>query len=143
MQKTKLGVSVGLMGFILFLSVGFGGYVPMLIIGGYILFFESNEWLKKAAIKAAVLLVGFSLISGVVGLIPSAVTFVNEIFTAFNSYFSLNIVTGLFGAVSTVVSVAKTVLFMLLAIKALTQGTIRISFVDKLIQKHTEGHSAQ
>lgn len=143
MQKTKLGVSVGLMGFILFLSVGFGGYVPMLIIGGYILLFESNEWLKKAAIKAAVLLVGFSLISGVVGLIPSAVTFVNEIFAAFNSYFSLNIVTGLFGAVSTVVSVAKTVLFMLLAIKALTQGTIRISFVDKLIQKHTEGNSAQ
>lgn len=143
MQKTKLGISVGLMGFILFLSVGFGGYVPMLIIGGYILFFESNEWLKKAAIKAAVLLVSFSLISGAVGLIPSAVTFINNIFTAFNSYFSLNIVTGIFSAVSTGVSVAKTVLFMLLAIKALTQGTVRISIVDKLIQKHTEGNSAQ
>lgn len=143
MQKTKLGISVGLMGFILFLSVGFGGYIPMLIIGGYILFFENNEWLKKAAIKAVVLLVGFSLISGLVGLIPSVVTFINEIFTAFNSYFSLNIVTGLFGAVSTVVSVAKTVLFILLAIKALTQGTVRISIVDKLIQKHTEGNSVQ
>lgn len=143
MQKTKLGISVGLMGFILFLSVGFGGYIPMLIIGGYILFFENNEWLKKAAIKAVVLLVGFSLISGLVGLIPSVVTFINEIFTAFNSYFSLNIVTGIFSAVSTGVSVAKTVLFMLLAIKALTQGTVRISIVDKLIQKHTEGNSAQ
>ena len=131
------------MGFILFLSAGFGGYVPTLIIGGYILFLESNEWLKKSAIKAVVLLVGFSLVSGAVGLIPSAVTFINNIFTAFNSYFSLNIVTGIFSAVSTGVSVAKTVLFMLLAIKALTQGTVRISIVDKLIQKHTEGNSAQ
>lgn len=143
MQKTKLGISVGLMGFILFLSVGFGGYIPMLILGGYVLFFESNEWLKKSAIKAAVLLVGFSLISGLVGLIPSAVSFINEIFVAFNSYFSLNIVTGLFAAISTALSVLKTVLFILLAVKALTQGTIRIGMIDKLIQKHTDNNIAQ
>lgn len=143
MQKTKLGISVGLMGFILFLSVGFGEYIAMIIAAGYILLFESNEWLRKSAIKAAVLLIGFSFINNLIGLIPNAVSVVCDLLAIFKQYISLNVVTNLFSAVSNVISMAKTILFMLLAFKALRQGTIRIGAVDKLIQKHTENNYMQ
>lgn len=47
MKKTKLGISVGLLGAMLFFSCYFGGYTIAIIIAGYVLLFEENAWLKK------------------------------------------------------------------------------------------------
>lgn len=140
MKKTRLGISVGLMGFIMYIAIGFGGYIPMILLAGYILLFESNEWLKKSAIKAAVLLVAFSLINGALDLIPSVISFVNSIFVVFNSYFTLSVVTNIIGVIESAVSLMKAVLFIIFAVKSLTQGTVDIKPLDKFINKHSDNN---
>ena len=66
MQKTRLGITVGLMGALTYFIALFGGYLAMIIVAGYILLFESNEWLKKAAVKAAVITIGFAVLISVI-----------------------------------------------------------------------------
>lgn len=62
-MKTKLGISVGLLGTMVYFAALFGGYTPVILLAGYVLLFEENEWLKKAAIKA-VALFGFDCLFG-------------------------------------------------------------------------------
>ena len=56
MEKTKLGISQGMLGVIVYFSAALLGYISLFIIGGYILFVEKKEWLKKCVIKAVVLM---------------------------------------------------------------------------------------
>lgn len=46
MQKTRLGISVGLMGFITYFGCCFGGYIAAILLFGYILLVakESGGW---------------------------------------------------------------------------------------------------
>lgn len=50
MQKTRMGISVGLMGAATYLCGLFGGLMVTVVIAGYILLFEENAWLKRAAV---------------------------------------------------------------------------------------------
>lgn len=78
MQKSKLGVSVALMGAALYFLGLFSGYVALIILAGYVLLMEENVWLKKTAVKSVALLMLFSLILSVLGLIPSLVNFIDD-----------------------------------------------------------------
>lgn len=57
MQKTRMGISVGLMGAATYLCGLFGGLMVTVVIAGYILLFEENAWLKRAAVKSVALVV--------------------------------------------------------------------------------------
>ncbi|SDN56059.1 hypothetical protein [Acetanaerobacterium elongatum] len=50
MQKAKLGITVGLLGATIYLMALMGS-IPLIIIAGYVLLFEENEWLKKRLLK--------------------------------------------------------------------------------------------
>lgn len=73
MQKTKLGVTVGLLGAAVYFSALFASYIPVIMIAGYILLAEENEWLRKAVIKAVVLLMSIEVFLAIVSLIPDGV----------------------------------------------------------------------
>ena len=47
MQKTKIGISVGVMGAVMYFASLFGGYIPMLLLAGYIFLREENIWLSR------------------------------------------------------------------------------------------------
>ena len=55
MQKTKLGISVGLLGAAIYFTSLFSGYLVPVILTGYVLLFEENDWLRKNAVKAVAL----------------------------------------------------------------------------------------
>lgn len=84
MEKTKLGVSVGIFGAFLYVAALFGGYIAITLLAGYVLLMESNEWLKKTAVKAVATLACFSFLSLLIGLIPDAVEVVR--LPAFSMY---------------------------------------------------------
>jgi len=52
MEKTKLGISIEMLGAILYVSVALFGYFGLLVVGGYIVFIEKQEFLKKCVGKA-------------------------------------------------------------------------------------------
>lgn len=136
MQKTKLGISVELMGVLVFIAALVAGYTPTLLLVGYILIAEENAWLKKAAAKAIILMVGFSLLSVAINFIPNVLNIIESFLAIFNVYFSLSAISRIFNFFYSIVNVFEIVLFALLGIKALSQGSVAIPFVDKFLDKH-------
>ncbi len=132
MQKTKLGISVGLTGALVYFGCYFGGYVAGVLLLGYVLLVEDNPWLRKATTKAFVLLVSFSVAFAVVNFIPEIVNFIVSILSIFDARVDLGFITGIFSVISGALGVVKTVVFVLLGLKALNQGTLNIPVVDDI-----------
>lgn len=135
MQKTKLGVTVALLGAALYFSGLFSGYIITIVLAGYVLLMEENLWLKKAAVKSVALLMTFSILSAVLGLVPGLVNFIDDVFNIFGGSFSIRIVTNIITMLRSALTLIETVLFLLLGLKALSQGNIGVPVVDKLVDK--------
>lgn len=138
MQKTKLGISVGLLGAAAYFSGLFGGYVVAVLLAGYALLFEENKWLRRAVIKAVALLIFFSLITTLINLIPDGIGVVDNVFAVFHGSFKISFVTSIISMLTSVIYFVEKVLFIGLGLKALTQGTIAVPIIDKLIEKNIE-----
>lgn len=136
MQKTKLGISVGLLGAGLYFMGLFSGYMVTVLLAGYVLLFEDNEWLRKAAVKAISVMVLFSFIGAIVNLIPNAMNFIDYIVSIFGGNFYIAFISNLVNAVVTALNVIEKLLLLCLGVKALNQGTIAVPVVDGLINKY-------
>lgn len=136
MEKTKLGISVGLFGALVFAAALFGGYMSSIIILGYVLLFEANEWLKKSAVKAVATLVVFSFVTAVIGLVPDAINWVANVINTFGGNVRFEFINDVFSDIKGVISILKDLVFLGLIYKALNQGTIKLPVVDDLINKY-------
>lgn len=136
MQKTKLGVSVGLLGAAVYFTCLFSGYLVPFILTGYILLHEDNAWLKKSAVQAVALMTSFSFLTVVIRLTPDAIGFIGSIFAVFGGSFHLSVISSLIAVVLNALSIIETVLFVILGVKALDQGSVSIPIVDDLINKY-------
>jgi len=138
MQKTKLGISVGVLGAAIYFMGAYGGYVITGLLAGYVLLCESNMWLKKAAVKALTLMIGFSVLSTVIYLLPNLIGILSDFAQIFNGYLYVEWISELASAISSVVSLFQKLLFIGLGIKALNQSDIAVKVVDNFINKHMD-----
>lgn len=136
MQKAKLGISVGLLGAAIYFTSLFSGYLVPVILTGYVLLFEENDWLRKNAVKAVSLTVFFSFVIVVINLIPNIISFINYIVSMFGGNFHIAFISNLVNAATSAIDIIEKVLFIGLGLKALNQGSISIPVVDKLINKY-------
>ena len=136
MQKTRFGITVGLLGSAIYFVGLYGGYLLTALLAGYVLLFEENEWLRKSAVKAVVLMICFSILSTLVYLIPNVIGIIDSVVGIFGGVFYINAISALASAVSNVLDITEKVLFIGLGLKALTQGNIAVPAVDKLIYKY-------
>lgn len=136
MQKTKLGVSVGLLGTSVYFMGLFGGYTVVVLLAGYILLCENNEWLRKAAVKAVSVMAAFSFLIAVVNLIPNAISFIDSFVSIFGGHFYIAFLSNLVNMVVAALNILEKLLLLGLGIKALNQGTISVPVIDKLIDKY-------
>lgn len=135
MQKSNFGISVGVVGAAMYLLSLFSGYLAALLLIGYVLLFESNAWLKRTAVKVAVITFMFSLASALLGLIPSCITTIHSFVYMFDGEFYITFVSSLVSFLRNVLSLAQTVLMLVLAYKALEMKTIVIGFIDSFVSK--------
>ena len=138
MQKTRLGISVGMLGAAIYLTGLFSGYLVAILIAGYALLFEENRWLKRSFVKSVSLMVFFSFITVLINLIPDAMNCISYVASMFGGNFHVGFISNLVSAVTSVIDVIQKVLFLALGVKALNQGTIVVPVVDKLINKYME-----
>lgn len=138
MQKTKLGITVGALGAITFFAGFFGGYLAAIVLAGYALLFEENAWLKRSVVKAVVLMVSFSVTVAIINVIPDLLEFVGNIASVFNGNFSIIKVNQIVNVLVSGLNLAEKVLFLGLGVKALSQGTIVIPFIDKKVSKYID-----
>lgn len=136
MQKTKLGITVGLFGAAIYFTGLFGGFLVAIVLAGYSLMFEENEWLKKNVVKAIALMVFFAMLSAVVNLIPDTISFINYVAGIFGGYVNVGILSSIASAIESAIGIIEKILFIVLGIKALNQGTVAVPVVDKLIGKY-------
>ena len=135
MRKTRLGISVGLLGAALFFVAQFSGYLGVILIGGYILLFEENAWLKKSAVKAMAVLLLFSFAIAVLGLIPDCFDVIDSILGIFKGSFNIAFISRIISCLTTILRFVEKLLFLGLGLKAFNQGTIPVPFVDSLVEK--------
>lgn len=136
MQKTRLGIKVGLLGAAIYFMGCYGGYLITMLLTGYVLLFEENQWLKKSAVKAVAIMILFSLIASVVYLLPDVISVIDGIAGMFNGHLYINFVSSFAAAVSSALNIVEKVLLICLGIKALTQGDVAVPIVDKLIDNY-------
>lgn len=138
MQKTKLGVSVGVLGAAMYFLGFFSGMTAAVLLGLYILLKEENVWLKKTVVKTVAVWVLFAFLSAVLGLIPDAIGFIDSILNIFGGNFYIGIVSNIIYMLRDGLDLVRSVLFLLLGLKALNQGTIKVPVIDKLVDKCME-----
>lgn len=139
MQKTKLGISVGLLGAIIYFLGLFGGYQAVILVAGYVLLREEDIWLRKLSVKAVVLLLTFSVAISAIGLIPDLFDWVSSVIALVNINISFSFLTKLVRVVTGAISIIRTVLFLVLGLQALGQeDIIRVDFADALVEKHMQ-----
>lgn len=138
MQKTKLGISAGMLAAVIYLTALFSGYWVAIFLAGYVLLFEENQWLKISAIKAVGILLFFSFLSTVIHLIPDALDVVSYFGNMFGTVLSFGPVNPFIYAVLGIVDIVEKILFLVLGVKAFEQRTIAFPVVDKLISKYVK-----
>ena len=136
-MKTKIGISAGLLGAATCFLCLVSGWIPMVMITGYVLLVEKNEWLRMSVVKAIGVCIFFAVVSAIVGLIPNAITLVDKIFSIFNGAFSILIVSRLVALVNAALLIVEKLLLLALGFNALKLGTVRFGVIDRLFAKHT------
>lgn len=138
MEKTKLGISVGLLGALVFVS-GYTSLTVLALVGGYVLLKEENSTLKKYVVYAAALLIAFWAASMCISAIETVFDFLN-----FNSWMTsvdglstvYRVIMALFETLTDILYIAEILVFGFLALMALAGKEIKIAFLDKLVEKH-------
>ena len=130
MQKAKLGISVGLLGTAIYLTALSGSLLGLLVLAGYVLLVEDNQWLRLSAVKAVAVYLFFTfVIQDVLGIISDAGNL-------FNAYISVPVLNDIVTLVKDLIYLAEKIFLMILGVKALNQGTVAVPFVDKLVVKY-------
>ena len=135
MQKTKLGISVGLLGAALYF-LGLVNFYGLIILAGYVLLMESNEWLRKSAVKAVAIVIGFSLISIAVGFGNDILGLINNLLSIVNIDFRLSWPLNLDSIISNVISGLSKIILVVLGFRAFNQGSMAVGPIDKVVNKH-------
>jgi len=134
-MKTKLGISVELLGAALYFT-GLISIIPLVLMAGYVLLFESDEWLKKTAVKAVGIVIFFAILSSIVGLVGNSSTLISDLVSLFKGTFSFSWLNRLLSICRTVISFIQVLFLLLLGLRALNQGDVKLSSVDNVINKN-------
>ena len=136
MEKTKLGISVGLMGALLYALGLFGGYFLTVAAVVYVLWREESVWLKQTAVKALALTFLFPVIALASGVSPDLVGLVQSVMNLFDEFFSMEVVLEIEAILRSILNILEYVVFILLGVMALGKKTVRVPLVDALVEKH-------
>ncbi len=139
MQKTKLGISVGLMGAILYFLALFCSE-PIILIAAiaFVLFAEENVWLRRTAVKVLALIFIFKVIYLIIGFVPDMLDILNDIINIFTTPLSFSIINKLVDLGNDVVYVVKYIVFIVFGIMAFFQKSLPIPGIDSFIKKNVE-----
>ena len=136
MQKTKLGISVTLaMAALYFLGL-YGGYVILGVFVGYILLKEEDARLKKEAVRVLLLMLLFSLVGTAVNLVPNILSIFTNLLEIIDVHVYFTFFRRVFDVLALVLSLLKTVVFVLLGLAAVFGKSTKLPVIDPIIEKY-------
>ena len=138
MYKTKLGISVGLMGaFVCFLGAILGLEWFFMAIIAYILLREDNEWLRRLSLKVLVILIATAIIGMLIRYVfqDAIYDFIN-LFTDEEDMLDIKWPSKISSFAVKYLYIASKLLLIFVGFKALKQGHVSVKPVDNLISKN-------
>lgn len=136
-MKTKIGISAGIVAAGAYFIGLLGGWVPVLLIAGYVLIKEENQWLRMSVIKAVVVCAFFAIISTFISFIPDLMAFMGSVFGLFNQGFHAPAVSNTVSILNVALTIFEKVLLLMMGFAALNQGNVKFGVADSLVAKHT------
>jgi hypothetical protein len=137
-MKTKLGISAGFFAAIAVLLAYFAGYTPFLLVLGYALLAEDNAWLKKSLIKVLIIDLAFSALYVVIGLLPNAISLIEDLLRIFSVHFYPSAFHSFFSFLNGCVGFLEKIVFVLIAVFLITEKEIKIPVLDNLLKKYVD-----
>ncbi len=134
MLKTKLGISIALVGAAMYF-LGMFSFIPAVLLAGYVLIAEENEWVKRQAARMIGVVLLFGLLSIAIGWIDEFVGMLNIVVRWFNDEVYLKVPGNLTGLLQYIISIVKEVFLLVMGIMALNMKSIKFPLVDKLLDK--------
>ena len=135
MEKTKLNLPVAFVAAAAWLLGLYGGYVITGILIGYVLLKEDSQLLKKNCLRVLILMLTFSVASTVINLLPNLLELFYSFLRIFNVNIYLDFIHQIFNLFYSVVSLIKTILFILLGVVAALNKDFKIPVLDPFIEK--------
>ena len=137
MEKTKLALPVTMVAAAAWLLGLYGGYVIAGILIGYVLLKEDSQWLKKNCLRVLIGMLAFSVAFTVINLLPNLLELLYSFLRIFNVNIYLDFLHEIFNLLYSVVSLIKTVLFILMGVAAALNKDFKIPVLDPFIEKIT------
>lgn len=135
MEKTKLGISVGALGAIVYFAGLINGLLLVSIIAGYILLKEENIWLKKTALSSIILTVVFAILPKLICLIPDFIGMLDSFVTLFGGSIITTDITTMQNILCDVVYIVEVVVMFVCAILAFKGKSLSLPGVDSIVKK--------
>lgn len=129
-MQRKIGVSAEMLGAAVCFLALFGGYTALVLAAGYILLCESDEWLRKTAVKVFALCVLFSLLLAVTGILTELVGFCEGSLALVIRSFRLSLVHDLISVLETVICLVRDILLLLMGFAALHRSSVPVPVAD-------------
>jgi hypothetical protein len=135
MNKTKLGVSEGLLAAACFASALVSPIITA-VLAAYVLLKEEDEWLRKSVVKAVAIVCVFALCTSAVAAVTNVFGVLDSVAGWVLRSANIHVPLNLDRIISNLLSIYKTLLLLACSFQALNKGTVRIGFIDKLIDKY-------
>lgn len=134
-NKTKLGITTGMLAAILFLS-GLSSFLIMILVAGYILIFEGDENLRKNAVKAILFMLGLVVIRAFISILNDGFGAINSLGRMFSDDAgALRIPLGLDTLLLYVLAIIEDLGLLLFAYKSRKGDVVNVPVIDKLVDK--------
>jgi hypothetical protein len=135
MQKTKIGISVGLFAAALYF-IGLIGPTPLVLAVLYVFFVEEDTWLKKSAVRAVAVVVAFAVLSSFLRVLDNSTTLINDFVLLFRQSVELADINRLIRICQTILRIIEAIILLVLGFTALKQKTVGLGPVDKVVDKN-------
>lgn len=143
MLKTKLGVSIALVGAAMYF-LGAYSFIPAVLLAGYVLIAEQNEWLKRQAAKMIGVVLLFGILSIAVSWLDDVVSVLNIIIHWFDKGASyLSIPANLTSLCQYIISLSKEIFLIVMGFMALGMKNVKLGSIDKLLDKFMSNNQQQ
>ena len=142
-KKSTLGIPLGVLAAIMYIACAYSGLTATLLIAGYVLLKERDEWLKTQAVKVVLLVLVFAALSMTIGIIPDTIGLISNLLGLFGGSFTIPFISSIISFLISVLSYVKTIVFLMLAYKSLSLKTVKLPFIDNIIEKVASGEATE
>ena len=130
---TKLGIKTSTFAMLVCVLGLVGGYVSILLAVGYVLFAEQDNMLRKTSLKVLTIMCCASLMGIAIGLLPDFISWISSFIGLFGGALYIGFLSHLCSFLMQTVSLAETVILVIMAFMAFKGKELKIGFLDKMI----------